>query len=196
MQTFLLASSPCRSRDRPRGGIVDVGYWVSVQNKPSNRCGPLRPGRAPHRQSGRRWRRTDPAKAEDDESGLGLRVGGSPAPASTDLLRPEWEHCVVSSVAVADVLNERKGDRDRIPCSTVITPTSTVRDRKSARKPSFKTRATNRRSAVGRATMPTSAIYFSLASGAMRESEAERSPPSRNPPSLRDGAKSRRSRNQ
>ncbi len=48
----------------------------------------------------------------------------------------------------------------------VRNPTSTVRERKSARKPSLKSRASNRKAAVSRATIPTSAMYFSLARGA------------------------------
>ena len=41
-------------------------------------------------------------------------------------------------------------------------PTSAVRDRKSARKPSLKIRASNSRPAVSRVSMPTSAMYFAL----------------------------------
>jgi hypothetical protein len=48
-------------------------------------------------------------------------------------------------------------------------PTSTVRERKSARNPSLKTRASNNRPAVSSATMPTSAMYLALAGGAMRD---------------------------
>ena len=56
----------------------------------------------------------------------------------------------------------------------VRNPTSTVRDRKSARKPALKTRASRSRPAVSSVSMPTSAMYFSLPSGAMRESEPEK----------------------
>ena len=56
----------------------------------------------------------------------------------------------------------------------VRNPTSAVRDRKSARKPSLKIRASSRRPAVSSVSMPTSAIYFGLAIGAMRESELEK----------------------
>ncbi len=56
----------------------------------------------------------------------------------------------------------------------VRNPTSAVRDRKSARKPSLKMRAISRSPAVSRVSMPTSAMYFSPPIGAMRESALEK----------------------
>ena len=53
-------------------------------------------------------------------------------------------------------------------------PTSTVRDRKSARKPALRMRASSRRPAVSSVSMPTSAMYLSLPSGAIWESELEK----------------------
>jgi hypothetical protein len=49
-----------------------------------------------------------------------------------------------------------------------------VRERKSARKPSLKIHAKNKSPAVRSATMPTSAMYFSLPGTAMRESEPKK----------------------
>ena len=56
----------------------------------------------------------------------------------------------------------------------VRNPTSTVRERKSARNPSFRIRARSRNPAVSSAAMPTSAMYFSLEAGAMVDSELEK----------------------
>jgi DnaJ-domain-containing protein 1 len=56
----------------------------------------------------------------------------------------------------------------------VRNPTSTVRERKSARNPSFKIRASSRNPAVNSAAMPTRAMYFSLKAGAIVESELEK----------------------
>jgi hypothetical protein len=49
-----------------------------------------------------------------------------------------------------------------------------VRERKSARNPSLKNRASNRNPAVSSATMPTSTMYFSLAGVAMWDNELEK----------------------
>ena len=51
---------------------------------------------------------------------------------------------------------------------------STVRERKSARKPSLKIRATSSNAAVSSATMHTSAMYCSLPGTAARDNEAEK----------------------
>ena len=56
----------------------------------------------------------------------------------------------------------------------VRNPTSTVRDRKSARKPALKTRASRSTPAVSSVSMPTSAMYRSLPSGAIWESAPEK----------------------
>ena len=56
----------------------------------------------------------------------------------------------------------------------VRNPTSTVRDRKSARKPALRRRASRSRAAVSSVSMPTSAMYRSPPTGAMWESAPEK----------------------
>ena len=53
-------------------------------------------------------------------------------------------------------------------------PTRTVCERKSARKPSLKARASSRKPAVSSATSPASATYRSLPAGAIGESPLAR----------------------
>jgi hypothetical protein len=144
----------------PVTGPITMIPWAEKLNAALAATAPITAKSGPGNR-GARWRKTRmTATTVADTESVGTCTCGK--------LRSTWASC-------STVLREATGIPNISPSTAMPTwhptpvrnPTSTVCDRKSARKPSLNKRANSRPPAVNSATSPANSTYFWLARGAM-----------------------------